>query len=128
MHSVTLPLPVACRHLTPSLSSHHSPSPPIPFTSLYFNLSCPPPSLPVPSSNSLPWTNPGGLSHRWVWVGAYLCMALPEVLSPIPSPPFIGLHTQCESRPLYVFMIYSFKFIQSLIKTVPHQRIKREEM
>lgn len=93
MHIVTLPLPVACRNLTPSLSSHHSPPPPVPFTSLYSTLSCPPPSLPVPTSNSLPWTNPGGLSHRWVWLGAYLCMALPEVLSPIPSPPsFVVIH------------------------------------
>lgn len=79
-------LPVACRNIPPSLSSHHSPPPPVPFTSLYSTLSRPPPSLPVPTSNSLSWTNPGGLSHRWVWLGAYLCMALPEVLSPVPRP------------------------------------------
>lgn len=39
--------------------------------------------LRPPSSNSLPRTNPGGLSHRWVWAGltsawhCLKCLALP---------------------------------------------------
>lgn len=51
---------------------------------LYSTLSCPSPSPPLPSSNSLPRTNPGGLSHRWVWAGLTSAWHCLECLGPRP--------------------------------------------
>lgn len=53
------------------------------------------PTPALPSSNSLPRTNPGGLIHRWVWAGLTCAWHAPKRSSPYFPPSFVHIH-MCE--------------------------------
>lgn len=96
----------------PHTSLPHYPPLPVPYP-LYSPLPCPspPPPPPHPSSNSLPRTNPGGLSHRWVWAGL---MSAWHCLKCLALPPWRFALTFAHSGSLFFFFFLIWWYISEV--------------
>lgn len=117
LHPPPVPAHLLLQSLIPLETSHlHSPPPPLPF--------CPSSSSPLPSSNSLPRTNPGGLSHRWVWVGHSCAWHCLKCLA--PSSPSIIYHHICSQWVRIVkYGWLTYNINQYIVKVIWYVKVNR---